>query len=592
MPFKVFLVIMVLWKGEKIVKKRGIFFRILVLSILSVIVLAGCQQNPEEGPRKVAQTYFDAVKMGDVEKAFSCYAPEVQQELDMGMDIASGISESASEKLFGFSVDATGIGSSFMGFAAAEAYENYEFKATDVNFTDEGKTKATVTVEVYIDDTLDRTTEVSTVKYQDEWYLSVDEGLGDNAENSEEATERKAAFWKSFEGEGTGNLYLADARSFSEGVAWVTVSDGEDFQSMLIDDEGNSLYQRELTKSMPSVMTNFSNDVGFIQDANGSAVVDTKGNIIFTDEDIFERCVEIFGEDSLDSFELLYSSNEDVQLFNGYCKVELDVNTYEGSGYYQGILKPDGSWLLEPEEVESGVELYADWPLAVMVDKEGNERAIKLETGEIYDAGPAPHAASLTHVLSFDFSQRQFNQESFASIDEYGNDMTHRVPLIRWMAESVQENTDGLIYDNGMNAFVDKDWNKVIDLSEYTFPDDFMPVFTDGYAFLLVKNPDGDLYYTVIDKDGTRVFEPKKWDGNTRVYARVTGDRFLVSYWIAPQLYPFAFSVDTAYRDLSTGEPIEGMAYEKMYPYADDLALVVDESGYYEYIDLDGNVAF
>ena len=277
MPFKVVLVIiMVLWKGEKIVKKRGIFFRILVLSILSVIVLAGCQQNPEEGPRKVAQTYFDAVKMGDLEKAFSCYAPEVQQELDMGMDIASGISESASEKLFGFNVDATGIGSSFMGLAAAETYENYEFKATDVNFTD---------------------------------------------------------------------------------------------------DEGNSLYQRELTKSMPSVMTNFSNDVGFIQDANGSAVVDTKGNIMFTDEEIFERCVEIFGEDSLDSFELLHSSNEDVQLFNGYCKVELDVNTYEGSGYYQGILKPDGSWLLEPEEVESGVELYADWPLAVMVDKEGNERA-------------------------------------------------------------------------------------------------------------------------------------------------------------------------------------------------------------------------
>ena len=66
----------------------------------------------------------------------------------------------------------------------------------------------------------------------------------------------------------------------------------------------------------------------------------------------------------------------------------------------------------------------------------------------------------------------------------------------------------------------------------------------------------------------------------------------LVSYSIAPQLYPFAFSVDTAYRDLSTGEPIEGIAYEKMYPYAYDLALVVDESGYYEYIDLDGNVAF
>ena len=27
---------------------------------------------------------------------------------------------------------------------------------------------------------------------------------------------------------------------------------------------------------------------------------------------------------------------------------------------------------------------------------------------------------------------------------------------------------------------------------------------------MLVQNPDGDTYYTVVDKEGKRVFEPKK----------------------------------------------------------------------------------
>ncbi len=47
-----------------------------------------------------------------------------------------------------------------------------------------------------------------------------------------------------------------------------------------------------------------------------------------------------------------------------------------------------------------------------------------------------------------------------------------------------------------------------------------------------------------------------------------------------------------AYMDLLTGEPIDGMSYEKMYPYVGEIALVMNELGYYDYIDLDGNVIF
>lgn len=92
----------------------------------------------------------------------------MQQAIETG----KGLSGLLSGKLFGG--DVTDLGQSFMGAAAAEKYKNYEFKATGVKFMDDKETKATVTVEVYIDDKLDRETKVSTVKYQDEWYIDAD----------------------------------------------------------------------------------------------------------------------------------------------------------------------------------------------------------------------------------------------------------------------------------------------------------------------------------------------------------------------------------------------------------------------------------
>ena len=69
-------------------RRRGILFKAILLSVLIVVVLTGCQRNPEEGPREIAQTYFDAVKKGDVDKALSCYVPEVQQAIETGKDLS------------------------------------------------------------------------------------------------------------------------------------------------------------------------------------------------------------------------------------------------------------------------------------------------------------------------------------------------------------------------------------------------------------------------------------------------------------------------------------------------------------------------
>lgn len=54
-----------------------------------------------------------------------------------------------------------------MGISAANEYENYEFKATDIELSDDKN--VTVIVEVYIDGNINETTKIQAVKYQDKW---------------------------------------------------------------------------------------------------------------------------------------------------------------------------------------------------------------------------------------------------------------------------------------------------------------------------------------------------------------------------------------------------------------------------------------
>lgn len=139
------------------------YFRVMLSVILLAVILTGCQSNPEDEVRKVAQTYFDAVKIGDVEKAISCATPAIQKEMEQALKLSGFISEAV------FGQNANDLITSFLGISAAGEYDNYEFKATDVKFTDDEH--ATVTVEVYIDGSLDQETKLYTVKYQDEWYI-------------------------------------------------------------------------------------------------------------------------------------------------------------------------------------------------------------------------------------------------------------------------------------------------------------------------------------------------------------------------------------------------------------------------------------
>jgi hypothetical protein len=58
------------------------------------------------------------------------------------------------------------------------------------------------------------------------------------------------------------------------------------------------------------------------------------------------------------------------------------------------------------------------------------------------------------------------------------------------------------------SGFHDISGKRVIDLSEYNLRT--MPVFMDGYCVLNLRNPQKVGYYTVIDKSGKEMFEPRQ----------------------------------------------------------------------------------
>jgi len=49
----------------------------------------------------------------------------------------------------------------------------------------------------------------------------------------------------------------------------------------------------------------------------------------------------------------------------------------------------------------------------------------------------------------------------------------------------------------------------VIDLSKYDMSNKDIIAFSDGYCFLVVRNPQGTEFYTIIDKSGKEMFAPR-----------------------------------------------------------------------------------
>jgi len=72
---------------------------------------------------------------------------------------------------------------------------------------------------------------------------------------------------------------------------------------------------------------------------------------------------------------------------------------------------------------------------------------------------------------------------------------------------------EGLFYVYNKHGFYDIDGNLVIDLSEYNLQFSTPPVFSGGYCLLELKNDQYSCFFTLINKAGEFMFEPKPYTG-------------------------------------------------------------------------------
>lgn len=274
-------------------------------------------------------------------------------------------------------------------------------------------------------------------------------------------------------------VYITDASDFKNGYAWVRLSkydnSGEwvSSQRCAIDTSGNVVY------AMPEVFTwtehradftatPFVNEVAIV---NNEALVSTDGRVIWSvDGDGWSEAEERFGEGNVENVIM-----SDGGYFRGYAFVYFEVETFEETAIYSGVLDSNGDWYVEPTKDFRDAKDRGDGLYTVTIQNDAGYYSLN---------------------ASYNVAINKISRET----DE----------VLGWCEENALAEHNGLLFDEDRNGFYDASGKIVIDLSEYKLWGDDTPTFYDGYCVIDIQNKQGSVYFTVIDTSGKRMFEPQK----------------------------------------------------------------------------------
>lgn len=136
---------------------RSTALMLALIAVLFAMALTAC--GITSSPERTTEKFFSAVKSGDIDKAIECFTPVVQKQYQAALAV--------SDKLFG--IDSGALLGGLIGTINVDYYADYEFKV--VGATETNDTHAVVTVDVYVDGSLDSTTTVSCIKIDGAWYI-------------------------------------------------------------------------------------------------------------------------------------------------------------------------------------------------------------------------------------------------------------------------------------------------------------------------------------------------------------------------------------------------------------------------------------
>ena len=353
----------------------------------------------------------------------------------------------------------------------------------------------------------------------------------------------------------TRDMVITDARSFSEGVAWITIQDyhlGVEIcrYIMLINTSGEVLYFTKL-ETNDYDYTNFHNGVSLLSIDEDIFLVNTEGEVIWSiQDDGIKSFEEIYGAGCVESVGIIYWEHGNGMYyyvrdlpagnFCGYFTLEVQINTFEKTGTFYTVINPDGTMLCEP--TEESIALC-------------NEDAYY----EYYDH----HERSRIYANLFT-----------------GETTTDQDITFQWTKEYTRSYCNGLLYDKELHGYADSSGNVIIDCSNYDFWSG-TPQFCNGYCVLPIKNPDGAPYLTAIDMDGNQLFSPIKLPeayhgGNWHPYGYAS-ERYIV---LVEDDNPIFYQniTTTLGNRFGTYITLEGeivdSGYDSIYPFSDEYSLV------------------
>lgn len=361
------------------------------------------------------------------------------------------------------------------------------------------------------------------------------------------------------------NISIDFATNFSDGVATINANG----KWYLIDKKGNILFdfstltdkkgnKYDFHVNAGNNLTNYCNNTALAYvlypDAKYSVttaedyantIINKKGEIIWSVEkegweeaEKFFPNAEVTAVHGATPFTSGNTANRKIIPYSGYMAVEFEIDSFEYTGSYIGLLDSTGKWVIEPTTPCEG--LYTTF----------------VHTENYGLTGRWLYRYDTMEKISINPSTDPRDVES-----EIANEI--------YLSEH-----DNLIWHIGNpNGFYDASDNIVIN-TEAMGAVGTDAVFEDGYAIIDLENEQESKYLTVIDTTGKQMFSPIKNSG----HGNLSEGKF---YWKEGQCY----------LDIN-GEPIGDITGTNGHDFSEGLAWIRINDEEWHCIDGEGNILF
>jgi len=283
--------------------------------------------------------------------------------------------------------------------------------------------------------------------------------------------------------------------NFSDGVAWVRTGTVWN----LIDKTGRILL---VPKGVSRPASNFSHGVALVNlVGRPSELIDKTGKVISSPESGDYGVIDRFIPEI------------------GMIVVRRQINTFERTETQVGLINNTGNWVVPLQGGRSFGQYLGEGLIRTsrMVNNSGVNELYNVFTGEVFEAKDG----TWTSTTRFENGYGVFySGNSISSTDTKGNikEIITGVNHIHYL----HDYREGLFFlrdnMNQLQGFYDINGNSVIDLSKYTIAlrSGWSISFNDGYCVLALENDQKSPFYTVIDKTGKFMFEPRPRNNDER----------------------------------------------------------------------------